>query len=100
MDTQTLETLVKIFQGVGADTKEIVMAILVYYGARFALGIGLGFFIVIRVTGIIRTAVTNAMMTGEFHRDSGGRGEVEPDDRRRIRRIFHEGLRVTKEDTR
>ncbi len=92
MDTEMLDTLVKIFADVGTNAKESIMYVLGYYTLKFVVGYGVAVFLIYRVTGLLKTAISNGMLVKKFHFELGYFGDISREERRHILKVWNKGM--------
>jgi len=95
MDLETLRALVEIFKNIGADTKEIVTLVLIYYSGKFVIGMGVVVFGIASAAKLIRLAITNTTVVGRLcTMDNIPPYTNEREKTERILEIFKAGLQV------
>jgi hypothetical protein len=97
MNTETLETLVKIFDGIGATTIQIVVAVIGIQLVKFLVGIGAGVYIANKIITLISVAINRMSLTKQLQHDLGYAGDLYKNQREEIVRVWKIGLEHAKD---
>jgi len=92
MTPESIKAVVEIFDGLGADARYIVVAVIGFMVLRALLLYAFLTFLVIAVTRLIGRAIVDCSLVKGFQRDLGYVGELVDNERNHIVKVWKKGL--------